>query len=67
MRGENIRLTKLIEADGSSPWSAESCVAIAKKENNKNGAVQQSDVARFTTSYICPKSCVFEQYTLFHP
>lgn len=66
MRGENIRLGNLLKADNSSPWSADSCVSVARKESN-GPQVQQNAVARFTTSYICPKSCVFEQYTLFHP
>lgn len=66
MRGEMIRLKNLLAHE--SQWSADSCVAIAK--NEKSSSAQQvlsNPNIRFTTSYICPKSCVFDQYTLFNP
>merc|ERR1712176_888907 len=66
MRGEMIRLKNLLANE--SQWSADSCVAIAKKENSSSAQqVLANPTIRFTTSYICPKSCVFDQYTLFNP
>merc|ERR1712176_57536 len=66
MRGEMIRLKNLLANE--SQWSADSCVAIAKKENSSSAQqVLANPTIRFATSYICPKSCVFDQYTLFNP
>lgn len=63
-RGENIRLQNLLSQQ--EVWSTNQCQKVIPKNGNAstNGV---NGVARFTTSYICPKSCVFEQYTLFHP
>lgn len=56
MRAENIRLQNLIAQ--SNMWSPSTCRKVTQN---------QPAVMKFTTSYICPKTCVFDQYTLFKP
>jgi len=63
MRGENIRLQNLLAEQ--NVWTTDSCISITGQSNN--AVVQPNAVQRFTTSYICPKTCVFEQYSLFQP
>jgi len=56
MRGEKIRLDRLLQQENT--WSPNSCRKVTQN---------QPAVMKFTTSYICPKTCVFDQYTLFKP
>jgi hypothetical protein len=58
MRGEQIRLTNLRRQYGNGSWSVAQCRPMLQNE------VQ---TMKFTTSFICPKQCLFEQYSIFSP
>jgi len=58
MRGEQIRLTNLRRQYGNGSWSVAQCRPMLQNE------VQ---TMKFTTSFICPKQCLFETYSIFAP
>jgi hypothetical protein len=58
MRGEQIRLANLRREYGNGNWSVAQCRPMLQNE------VQTQ---KFTTSFICPKQCLFEQYSIFQP
>ena len=58
IRGENIRLANLRRQYGNGSWSVAQCRPMLQNE------VQ---TMKFTTSFICPKKCLFEQYSIFSP
>lgn len=58
MRGEQIRLANLRREFGNGNWSVAQCRPMLQNE------VQ---TMKFTTSFICPKQCLFETYSIFAP
>jgi uncharacterized protein YegL len=67
MRGERIRLTNLRRQYENGKWTTSLCRPNALLGPDQESAEGAGNVKRFTTSFICPKQCLFETYSIFSP